>query len=126
MKKKYIHPLISLTLLFAMGVSINRTACVILLFQWNQKGISETACEKIVLSCEGKCFLKKQIEQKEPINEQPTSQATLLNDRNLFQDYFFVDHSFGFDQLVKLQFMTIHSHLYTSEFTLSIDRPPTA
>lgn len=103
-------------------------------FKWNQDYIAATLCEnkqQPKLECDGKCYLKKQIEQQQESDESPL----LPKKGQYFFDFFlaqekkllnlsFFKRSINVAQLAKTIF-PLNANLHSRLFVYKILRPPT-
>ncbi|NUQ82080.1 MAG: hypothetical protein HUU10_10775 [Bacteroidetes bacterium] len=70
--------------ILVLFIQINSVAWLTFWFSFNQKEISETVCEKVVVECNGKCYLSKQIEketQSEPARPISSKQDFKIKDK---------------------------------------------
>lgn len=103
-------------------------------FKWNQEYIAETYCEnkqRPKLACDGKCYLKKQIEQQQKSEENPL----LPKKGQYIFDFFLTEEKQWFDFSISEQFIhlvesaktifVLNTTLYSSLWVHEILRPPT-
>lgn len=110
-----------------------RTIVTFVSFKWNQEYIATTYCEnkqKPALECDGKCYLKKQIQKQQESEDSP-----LLTKKGQFFEFFIQQDSkmLSFSsfqrptkvfQLGKTLFLE-HSRWYARLLVTRMLRPPT-
>lgn len=102
-------------------------------FKWNQEYIVNTHCEnkqKPILECDGKCYLKKQIEKQQDSDDNP-----LVSKKGQFLDFFIKEETktFSFPSFQKTAKVTeLVNVLFFEDFVLyarllvtRLFRPPT-
>lgn len=129
MKQAY-NKILSTLVLIALFIQVNQVGVYYLLFELNQNKIANTVCEKVVVHCDGKCFLKKQIAKSENEESKQTKSTAPLKTKTI--------ELIGSDYLNREMLITNSSILSASNFHIrqtsvlmtgyfnSVDPPPKA
>jgi len=127
MKRKFIG-ITSIFLLIPLFLQVNQIAVFYFLFDLNQRGISDSVCEKKVSYCNGKCYLNKQI-KKATDEETKSSKSTIPSKSKIIElvgsDYIIKENLSSKTSFVpNLKFIYFTSEILPLIYTASIDKPP--
>ena len=62
-KMGYIKRIMTVLMILLLFVQVNQIAVFQFMFYMNQANISKSNCERVVVNCNGKCFLAKQVQK---------------------------------------------------------------
>lgn len=124
------NKLLSIIVLISLFIQVNQIGVYYLLFEFNQNKIANTVCEKVVVHCDGKCFLKKQIarssdeETKQTKSTSPlkTKIIELIGSDYVNKEVYFSNPSIHSSN----NFQIRQTALLVSGYFNSIDPPPKA
>ncbi len=128
--KQKINKLFSVLVLIALFMQVNQIGVYYLLFEFNQNKIANTVCEKVVVHCDGKCFLKKQIAKTSDEDSKQTKSTAPIKTKTIEligSDYISKEIlSQNSTNITGSNFQIKNSSILFTGFYNSVDPPPKA
>lgn len=116
-----ISKVIAVIILLFFSFYVNANLFSYFLFKVNQKVIIKDCCEKIVINCEGKCYLNKSIDK----NEKSTNSENEIQRISISPVLFFETKKLDLIYTSKSEIISQYSFLnISSGYTFLEDKPP--